>query len=467
MLAFDSEKELNRQKAMAAATTGIQPSRGPELLQPIGGLPDLEKVGSVHSARTLAWILTGLFIFFALALTVTPWQQSVSGVGQVSALTPLERTQSIAAPVEGRVLKWHVTEGTKVNEGDLVVELTDNDPKILERLQDERRNVEERRLSTAGRVDAHSDRLSRLQESRKNAIAEAEFRVQVAEDQVRQAEQSITAVEERLKFARFNMNLREQAYAKGLTALRDVEAARQEINTAEALLRQAHAAKSAAQNSKLAAEQSLKKTDADTQASIEAERAQLNSARAEVANVAALIQQIDVRIARQQTMKIYAPRGGTILRLLAQPNSELLKSGEPVASFVPDAYNPTVELWLDGMDMPLVQKGDLVRLQFNGWPAIQFVGWPSVAVGTFGGRVQLVDATDTDQGKFRILVVPDPNDDPWPSAAYLRQGVQAKGWVLLKMVPLGWELWRRFNGFPPVIAESEPGAKGAAGKSKK
>jgi multidrug resistance efflux pump len=448
------------------ATTPKIRLQAPELLQPTGGLPALDKIGNVHSARTLAWILTALFLFFSVALIFTPWQQSVSGVGQVSALTPIERTQSIAAPVEGRVLKWHVTEGSAVKEGQLVVELTDNDPKILERLQDEKRNVEERRLSTTARVDAHSDRVARLQESRQNAIAEAEFRVQVANDQVNQAEQSITAADERLKFARFNMNLREQAYAKGLTALRDVEAARQEVNTAEALLRQAQAAKSAAQNSKLAAQQALQKVNADTQAAIEAERAQLNTARAEVSNISALLQQVDVRIARQQTMKILAPRDGTILRLLAQPNSELLKSGEPVASFVPNAYSPTVELWLDGVDMPLVQRGDMVRLQFNGWPAIQFVGWPSVAVGTFGGRVQLVDATDTNAGKFRILVVPDEKDDPWPSAAYLRQGVQAKGWVLLRMVPLGWELWRRFNGFPPVIADEEPGAKAAKEKSK-
>ncbi len=449
-----------------ATTPKLRMTSAPELLEPIGGLPSLELVGGVHNARTLARVITALLIFLTFALVLTPWQQSVSGTGQVSALTPIERTQSIAAPVEGRVLKWHVTEGSKIREGELVVELTDNDPKILDRLNDERRSVMERRISTVARTEAHKDRLARLEESRRNAISEGEFRVQVANDQIAQAEQSIIAAQERVKFAKFNMTLREQAYAKGLTALRDVEQARQELNTAEALLLQAQAAKNAALNSRLAAEQSLEKIKADTAAAIEAERAQLNVARAEVANIEALMQQIDVRIARQQTMKIFAPRDGTVLRLLAQPNSELLKAGEAVASFVPDAYNPTVELWLDGMDMPLVHQGDKVRLQFNGWPAIQFVGWPSVAVGTFGGIVQLVDATDTQAGKFRILVVPDPDDDPWPSSTYLRQGVQAKGWVLLRMVPLGWEIWRRFNGFPPVISDTEPGAVAAKDKKK-
>jgi len=43
---------------------------------------------------------------------------------------------------------------------------------------------------------------------------------------------------------------------------------------------------------------------------------------------------------------------------------------------------------------------------------------------------------------------------PWPDRNYLRQGAQAKGWVLLREVSLGFEIWRRLNGFPPALAES-------------
>jgi hypothetical protein len=99
-----------------------------------------------------------------------------------------------------------------------------------------------------------------------------------------------------------------------------------------------------------------------------------------------------------------------------------------------------------------MQIGRPVRLQFEGWPAVQFVGWPSVAVGTFGGIIAVVDATTTRVGKFRILVVPDPNEPAWPNSDILRQGLRAKGWVLLNQVPLGWELWRRFNAFPPSVS---------------
>ena len=144
----------------------------------------------------------------------------------------------------------------------------------------------------------------------------------------------------------------------------------------------------------------------------------------------------------------------------------MLFRSEPLAILVPDTSRTVVELWVDGNDMPLLKVNDNVRLQFEGWPAIQFVGWPSVAVGTFGGTVVLLDATDDGTGRFRILVAPDTNDEAWPDARYLRQGVRAKGWVLLRQVKLGFELWRRFNGFPPTT--NPPGQPPAdTGKAKK
>jgi multidrug resistance efflux pump len=429
-------------------------------------LPVMAELDSGKRIRSVARSLVIFFVASVIALIFTPWQQSVSGVGHVSALTPVERVQAISAPVEGRVARWHVLEGAHVREGQLIVELTDNDPMILDRLRNERQAVNERLMMAEGRAAAHEERLARLQESKTNAVNAARNRVQMAGERIVQNEQAMRAAEERLTAARLNIARQKNLFERGLTSQRTVELAQQEFATAEAEVRRAVASLNAARTERMALEDDLRKVTADADAAIESERASLNLARAEIANIKAELQRVDSRLARQQTLKVFAPRNGTVLRLLAQPNSELLKGGEPVALFVPDAQEPTVELWLDGMDMPLVHVGDKVRLQFNGWPAIQFVGWPAVAVGTFGGVVRLVDAAETNGGKFRILITPDPEDDPWPSARYLRQGVQAKGWVLLRQVTLGWELWRRFNGFPPVIAENEPGAAGAKGKKK-
>jgi hypothetical protein len=147
-----------------------------------------------------------------------------------------------------------------------------------------------------------------------------------------------------------------------------------------------------------------------------------------------------------------------IYRLPVYERGQMVKEGDPLFTIVPDISEQAVELYVSGNDTPLVDVDDDVRLQFEGWPAIQFAGWPSVAVGTFGGRVAAIDATDNGTGKFRVLVKPGSEDD-WPADRYLRQGVRTNGWVMLNRVSLGYEIWRQLNGFPPVVSKSEPGNK--------
>ena len=143
----------------------------------------------------------------------------------------------------------------------------------------------------------------------------------------------------------------------------------------------------------------------------------------------------------------------------------MVKQGDQLAVLVPDTGTRAVELWVDGNDVPLITPGRHVRVQFEGWPAVQFVGWPSVAIGTFGGTVAFVDATDNGQGLFRLVVLPDESAE-WPEARYLRQGVRANGWILLNQVRLGYELWRQFNGFPPAVGSPDKSGKSAVVKVK-
>jgi hypothetical protein len=203
----------------------------------------------------------------------------------------------------------------------------------------------------------------------------------------------------------------------------------------------------------------LLRVDADSQSRIDEAWGSHASANSDVAKALAEMTKVEVRLARQSTQRVTAPIDGTIFRVVARQSGELLKSGDVIGVLVPQTINNVVELLMDGNDVPLISAGRPVRLQFEGWPALQFSGWPSVAVGTFGGKVLLVDSTDNGQGKFRVLVEADPSDGQWPGQNYLRQGVRANGWVLLNQVPLGYELWRQFNGFPPVVSKSEPEAK--------
>lgn len=159
---------------------------------------------------------------------------------------------------------------------------------------------------------------------------------------------------------------------------------------------------------------------------------------------------IEVRIARQQTQLVTAHASGIIFQRLSGQESVMVNAGAVLAIIIPDTESRAVALWVDGNDIPFVRVNQKARLQFEGWPAIQFRGWPGIAVGTFGGVVSFIDPTDDGQGRFRVVILPE---EPWPDNRFLRQGVRVSGWIQLGQVPLWFELWRQYNGFPPETGE--------------
>ena len=437
-----------------------------EQIDLVGGsepLPALRLVGSTRFARWLAtWLLVIILLLF-LALAFAPWVQTVAGSGRVVALNPVDRSQTIGAPVDGRIRRWNVAEGTKVKQGDLLAEIMDNDPLVLLRRGEEQSAVEQRLEQAKLRVNSLESSLLQLDLTRRNELLANSSRIDMAKATGVAAEQQIRSGEADYLAAQQNLDRRKLSVERGLSSIRDLEVAQQAFQSAAANLDRFRANLTANRSDVLARQADQDRIETTYQRQINDAQAALAAARGDVQNFTAELKRIQITVARQSTQTVLAPRAGTIFRLLAQPGSESLKAGDPVAILIPDSATLTVELGMNGNDTPLVHKGDKVRLQFEGWPAVQFAGWPSVAVGTFGGRVFLVDQTDDGKGKFRILVEPDPLDDHWPTTTYLRQGVRANGWVLLREVRLGWELWRQFNGFPPTIADKEPGspAKGS------
>jgi len=206
------------------------------------------------------------------------------------------------------------------------------------------------------------------------------------------------------------------------------------------------------------------KVSADTTAANTSVTAAVAAAQETVASVSSEMAKLEVEIenlkGRTALRQVKAPVTGTVVRLLPLGVGETVTEGDVLAVVVPKKQDQAVELYISDWDGPLVSQGRIVRLQFAGWPAIQFSGWPVVASGTFGGRVAVVDAVDDGKGRYRVLIKPDlkaikaGHDEPWPSGNYLRPGTEATGWILLNQVPLGYELWRQFNAFPPSLKEA-------------
>ena len=152
---------------------------------------------------------------------------------------------------------------------------------------------------------------------------------------------------------------------------------------------------------------------------------------------------------------ILAPQDGYITKAIVTGVGETVKEGQSLVSIMPANYDYAVEMYVEPVDLPLVRKGQKVRFMFDGWPSIVFSGWPTASYGTFGGKVVAIDNFISDNGKYRILVAEDEEDDhKWPSG--LRIGAGADGMALLKNVRIWYELWRNLNGFPPNYYDLEP-----------
>jgi RND family efflux transporter MFP subunit len=267
--------------------------------------------------------------------------------------------------------------------------------------------------SLTGRIDKwlvqEGQKVTKGTELVKLSDFDEQFLTRLAQ-QLRAAQLALKAAEGALIIGQSNLDRQKRLYEKGLTSEREVELAKIEVAKFESTV---------------------------------------SSAQANVA-------EFEVKIARQKSQLVKAPFDGIVVRILAPDGGTVVDTGDPLALMVPETEDRAVEITIKGIDLPLISKGRKVRLQFEGWPAVQFTGWPSVAVGTFGGQVEFVDAIDDGKGNYRVLVFPDPTEPPWPDQRYLRQGVRVVGWILLDEVTLGWELWRQLNSFPMTVNDPKP-----------
>ena len=144
---------------------------------------------------------------------------------------------------------------------------------------------------------------------------------------------------------------------------------------------------------------------------------------------------------------IQAPQNGYVNRAIQSGIGETLKEGTEIVSIMPSKYDIAVETFVSANDLPLVHKGEKIRVWFDGWPTIVFSGWPGISYGTFGGKIVAVENFISENGKFRVLIAPDKEEKDWPKQISMGSG--AKTLALLDNVPVWFEIWRTLNGFPP------------------
>ena len=450
-------------------------------------LPSLRLARSSRFARRVGKILLLLLILGFGLVTIAPWQQSVSGNGSVIAFAPRERQQTVEVAIKGRVVRWgdNVFENAHVVKGDLIAEIQDVDPMLMTRLEDQliasnsqvvameqlvaanERNLEAAHaivLSYESQLRAYESVKEQILASADAAIAGAKNKVEAEQQQLEENRAALTQAE--ADYQRQKQLFEEKIVSEGKFQLaeRKYLEAKAKVAKAEAYVESAGNDLEVKERDRDAKEQkalvdiqyanaSLRKATGDVakaDSDIAKAKSELNKSQKDLLDM-------QTKVSRQQSQIIVSPFDGFLTQISPNQGSQILKEGDTLCVIVPDTADRAVQVWLDGNDAPLVSTGCHVRLQFEGWPAVQFAGWPSVAVGTFGGTIVSVDATDDGKGKFRALVRPDIDSDPWPDDRYLRQGVRTNAWVLLERVPLWYEIWRNLNGFPPVVTQYNDG----------
>lgn len=418
-------------------------------------LPALNLTGSNRLPHLFSRLLILGFLVFALILLFAPWRQFAKGSGRVIAFDPLDRRINVEALVSGRVKRIHIVEGQRVRTGEILAEIQDNDPNLLE-------NLRNQRSITLGRIEMVKNRVESLD-------AQVQGQLTAKDRALDSANQSILAARIAAETAALDHARIIALFEKGLASRREKE---------QAILR-----RDSTIASLNGAEANLARTQSEFDAAIASVKASRESARADIAKAQEELNSVEIRVSQNERQIVTAPRDGIVLEVPVTDGS-YLKPGDPICVIIPETESRFVEVWVDGNDMPLIQvrreenghpvPGSQVRLTFEGWPAIQALGWPQLAVGTFGGEVIFVDATDDGSGRFRVVV--GPTDDVvnrgdgegpvkvgWPDGdRWLRQGVRANAWFLLNEVPLWFEIWRQINGFPAIgtgIKESDPTKK--------
>ena len=153
-------------------------------------------------------LLPGLAIFL-------PWRQFVSGTGRVIAFNPLDRLNKIEAQVAGRIKEMTVVEGQRVKKGQIICEIMDNDPNLLNNLKTQREAIESRRDFAKGRVESLESQITQQELAKAQAIDAAQQRVAATKIA---AETSV-----------LNYNRTKDLYEKKLESQRNFELATLEI----------------------------------------------------------------------------------------------------------------------------------------------------------------------------------------------------------------------------------------------
>jgi adhesin transport system membrane fusion protein len=343
-----------------------------------------------------------------------------------------------------------------VKAGDTIVYISEVkseyfDPELVERTAEQVSAKSQSITSYEDKMNALENQFRALEEGRLLKQQQIENKIEQARNKIRIDSIDLIAYRANLEIALNQVARTQELYDKGLKSLSELQEKQLKIQEVQA--------KVTVQENKLLNQKneflnlkiqlsSVGREYADKLAKSRSERQSAMSGKFEaVAETSKLRNKLSNYSLRQAFYFITAPQSGYITKTIQKGVGEIVKEGTDIATIMPDVYDLAVEVYVKPQDLPLLKQGEGVRLRFDGWPAIVISGWPEASTGIFDGEISAIDQFISDNGYYRILIVPDNHRKIWPEQ--LRFGTGANTFILLNDVPLWYEVWRQLNGFPP------------------
>ena len=416
--------------------------------------------------------LITIIAIVAFVILFLPWTQNISGKGAVTTIKPNQRPQSIQSVISGRIEKWYVQEGDYVKTGDTILFISEikedyMDPNLVQNTKNQLDAKNQALNSYSSKYGALASQIKSIQSEKGLKLEQAKNKLKQARFKVKSDSIDLVAVKTQLKIANTQFNRAVQLNSEGLKALTDVEEKRLKQQEVEAKIITQENKLLTTQNELLNAKVELNRIVAEYNEKVAKAESDQFTALSNQYDTEAQVNKLKNQYAnysiRNGMYYIKAAQNGYINRALQAGIGETIKEGTPIATVMPSEYDIAVETFVNPLDLPLIKKGEKIRIWFDGWPTIVFSGWPDMSYGTFGGKIIAIEKFISDNGKFRVLIAPDQEEAPWPKQLSIGSGAQTI--ALLNTVPVWFELWRTLNGFPPDYYEATD--KASKSKEKK
>lgn len=399
-----------------------------------------------------------LLVFSSVILVILflPWTQNISGKGNVTTLTPNQRPQTLQSQIPGRIEQWFVREGDFVKKGDTILRISEIksdyfDNQLTQRTKDQLNIKTESVNAYKNKVIALENQINALQRERGLKLEQAKNKLAQAHLKVKSDSIDLQAAQTKNGIAKIQFERAVNLQKEGLKAVKDVEEKRAKLQEATAKFISQQNKYLVSKNNVINASLNISTLQASYDDKLAKAKSSLFTAKSATLDTEAQVSKLAINVAnytkRNSLLYITAPQDGYINKAIKSGIGETFKAGEALVGIMPANYELAVEMYVRPIDLPLIHIDEDVRVQFDGWPAIVFSGWPNVSYGTYGAKVVAIENFISSNGKYRVLLAPNKNTEPWPKA--IRVGSGAKTIALLDNVPIWFELWRQINSFPP------------------